>query len=209
MDAKKKDKTTEIVVIYTTITITILLFLWTIRAYGLKPYSEFKADFKKEIFDFFPTLNVLKNYHIYSNSTTTYDLLGYSDIVLIYKYNKRNFEKELNSINKKAIFHYNDKECLLLLFDEKARLNCDTNLILCPIYDIYNNKYKNTDYEPSDNLEYYIFEFKEGWYFKNDELLKVDVSESKFRKYTYKHGYSSGAVVDRKQLIIFYWVMVW
>lgn len=192
--------------------ITIIISLIFVNCNGLDLFNKFKSGFKSDIFTSFPDLNISKNYHIITTFAAAYDVIGFSGVNIMYQYNKQTFEQELENVTKNTILNYNNEKCVLLIYNEVPRVYCDTDTIYCPIYDMYyNDEYLNVekDIKLSDSLEYYVFAFKEGWFYKDDTYLNRDVSDSRFRKYTYKHGFSNGAIVDREKLRIIYWVLIW
>jgi len=64
MYVDKKDKRTEIIVFTIVFIILISLMVFGMKGYGLPIYGTFKADFKSEIFEHFPKLNLFKDYSI-------------------------------------------------------------------------------------------------------------------------------------------------
>ncbi|MDR0830746.1 MAG: hypothetical protein LBN95_11650 [Prevotellaceae bacterium] len=210
MNNDKKNKITEIIVIYSVIIISILLLLYGIKGYGIIPYSTFKAQFSKDVFKSFPKLNIIKSSQICTDFVGGYEYLGYCGADILYECNENSFAKKLDYIENNTIAIYNSYDtCLVSVYKMDTICNCEEKYY--PVYNEFDSPYGNDTKDVlSDSVQYYVFDCKEGRYFKQDSILNQIGNRTEYlRKKTYQHGFSNGAIVDRKKLKIVYWVFVW
>jgi hypothetical protein len=178
-------------------------------------YNRFKSQFLPEVFESFPELDI-KSPEMAIGSLAGYEILGYVRFNALYEYaDEESFAKALSDIEKNAIAIYNSFDtCLVSVYKmEDTIYNCENSY--CPIYNDYNMSSMFTAAPDrnqilSDTVQYYVFNCKEGWYIKDNSLKNLVGKKTNYlRKKTYQHGFSIGAIVDRKKQKIAYWVFVW
>lgn len=140
-----------------------------------------------------------------------YEYLGYCGINVNYQLNEKEFGIQLKKIIEKRILQYNSIDsCNVILPDFKNNTNkkyCAKQNI--PIFNAYAGKVPlEKDFLSLAELEYYIFEYKEGKYLKGDDLSQMDQIDL-FEDSSFSHGFSNGAIVDRSGLKITYFVTIW
>ena len=139
-----------------------------------------------------------------------YEYLDCCGININYQFDKDEFYIQKQKILKKALYHYSDNDsCIILLpeFKSKHTPICSDHYI--PIFDAYAGKAPlEKGFLPQRGLDYYIFEYKKGEFLKGEELKKMDEIDL-FHDSTLNHGFSNGAIIDKNDFKIVYFIAIW
>jgi hypothetical protein len=123
--------------------------------------------------------------------------LKYCGVFLVYEYTPEEFNANLMQIMET---HTKLDSTLKIRILPREEHICEFDLVIPDP----NHRYLFSDEDNFlENPEYFLFKAKEGL-FANDEYLNYESNCP-----DQKHGYSSGAIVDRTSKKILYWMMIW